>query len=203
MTNKPMLSVELRALLDRLLSHDFAEECQECGIGYSDAWGELRALLDKPASPQAWERDMDYRPEELGSPETEPACWTCNDTNMVDDGDLTHSAGGILYECGPIKCVKDCPDCKPAAQHQGEPVAWAIQWGSVIPGCRGHREVVLKHPGALDAVITPLFAEQPAPVAVVMPERENENGLENEQSEQAIGYNRALADVARLNGVKP
>lgn len=48
MTNKPMLSVEMRALLERLLSHDFAEECQECGIGYSDAWGELRALLDKP-----------------------------------------------------------------------------------------------------------------------------------------------------------
>lgn len=48
MTNKPMLSVELRALLERLLSHDFAEECQECGIGYSDAWEDLRALLDKP-----------------------------------------------------------------------------------------------------------------------------------------------------------
>lgn len=48
-----------------------------------------------------------------------------------------------------------------------------------------------------------LYTEQPAPVAVVMPERENENGLENEQSEQAIGYNRALADVARLNGVNP
>lgn len=49
MTNKPILSVELRALLERLLSHDFAEECQECGIGYSDAWGELRALLDTPS----------------------------------------------------------------------------------------------------------------------------------------------------------
>ena len=62
MTNKPMLSVELRALLERLLSHDFAEECQECGIGYSDAWGELRALLDK-------EVDMDsYASKHQGDP---------------------------------------------------------------------------------------------------------------------------------------
>lgn len=55
MTNKPMLSVDLRALLERLLSHDFAEECQECGIGYSDAWEELRALLDKPVLESQYE----------------------------------------------------------------------------------------------------------------------------------------------------
>jgi hypothetical protein len=54
----------------------------------------------------------------------------------------------------------------PAAQPQGEPVAWHVQWSSTIPGIRGHREVVLKDPGALNAVVTPLYAEQPAPVAV-------------------------------------
>lgn len=48
MTNKPMLSVELRELLERLMAHEFAEDCQECGIGQSDAWHELRALLDNP-----------------------------------------------------------------------------------------------------------------------------------------------------------
>lgn len=35
-----------RELLDRVLSHDYAEDCQECGIGQSSAWKELRALLD-------------------------------------------------------------------------------------------------------------------------------------------------------------
>lgn len=107
-----------------------------------------------------------------------------------------------------------------ADQHQGEPVAWAIQWGSVIPGCRGHREVVLKHPGALDAVITPLFAEQPAPVAVVMPERESFDiddwagsfcqealsfGMNQDVFARCVrtAIDRTLAEVARLNGVKP
>ncbi|QJP06318.1 hypothetical protein [Pseudomonas multiresinivorans] len=41
-----------------------------------------------------------------------PACSTCNDTGMVDDGEITHSEGGIPYENGPVKCVKDCPTCK-------------------------------------------------------------------------------------------
>lgn len=59
----------------------------------------------------------------------------------------------------------------PAAQPQGEPVAWIIQWASTIPGMRGHREVVLIEPSLNPraATVTPLYAEQPAPVAVVLP----------------------------------
>lgn len=38
-------------------------------------------------------------------------CKRCQGTGMVDDGYLTHSEGGIEYESGPIKCVKDCPAC--------------------------------------------------------------------------------------------
>lgn len=58
-----------------------------------------------------------------------------------------------------------------AAQPQGEPVAWIIQWASTIPGMRGHREVVLIEPSLNPraATVTPLYAEQPAPVAVVLP----------------------------------
>ncbi|MCZ9636832.1 hypothetical protein [Pseudomonas putida] len=44
-----------------------------------------------------------------------PKCETCNGTSMVDDGEITCSEGGIPYENGPVKCVKDCPDCKPSA----------------------------------------------------------------------------------------
>lgn len=32
----------LRSLLDGLLNHDFAEECQECGIGQSMEWIEAK-----------------------------------------------------------------------------------------------------------------------------------------------------------------
>ncbi|MER0550534.1 hypothetical protein AAA536_20060 [Pseudomonas aeruginosa] len=40
-----------------------------------------------------------------------PKCVKCGGTGMVDDGEITCSEGGIPYENGPVKCVKDCPDC--------------------------------------------------------------------------------------------
>ena len=43
-----------RELLERVLTHDFAEDCQECGIGQSDAWKELRALLDAPINVRSY-----------------------------------------------------------------------------------------------------------------------------------------------------
>ncbi|MDU0542817.1 hypothetical protein [Pseudomonas aeruginosa] len=53
-----------------------------------------------------------------------PKCATCGGTGMVDDGEITCSEGGIPYENGPVKCVKDCPDCKaqpsPAQAEQAE-----------------------------------------------------------------------------------
>lgn len=38
-------------------------------------------------------------------------CKTCNGTRIVSDGAMYCSSGGIPFECGPIECVKDCPDC--------------------------------------------------------------------------------------------
>ncbi|HGJ9381279.1 TPA: hypothetical protein ACJX8O_003456 [Pseudomonas aeruginosa] len=64
-----------------------------------------------------------------------PKCATCGGTGMVDDGEITCSEGGIPYENGPVKCVKDCPDCKaqpsPALAEQAEAerpevVAWLV-----------------------------------------------------------------------------
>ncbi|MGG6879797.1 UNVERIFIED_CONTAM: hypothetical protein P3D01_33150 [Pseudomonas aeruginosa] len=53
-----------------------------------------------------------------------PKCATCNGTGLIDDGEITCSEGGIPYENGPVKCVKDCPDCKaqpsPAQAEQAE-----------------------------------------------------------------------------------
>lgn len=39
------------------------------------------------------------------------ACKTCNGIGVVDDGEIDCFDDGTPYECGPIKCVKDCPTC--------------------------------------------------------------------------------------------
>jgi hypothetical protein len=38
-------------------------------------------------------------------------CKTCNGTGIVSEGAMYCSSGGIPFECGPIECVKDCPEC--------------------------------------------------------------------------------------------
>ncbi len=60
----------------------------------------LLAMINDQASNQA----------DLAQPS--PKCTTCGGAGMVDDGEITCSEGGIPYENGPVKCVKDCPSCK-------------------------------------------------------------------------------------------
>mgnify|MGYP003366274057 CR=1 FL=1 len=92
MTNKPMLSVELE-LIQRVTSQTLGMSAKK---DRAYAAHELRALLNAQHAvcsngilcqnskcaecggngaykPATWARDMDYRPEEIGSPETEPA----------------------------------------------------------------------------------------------------------------------------------
>ena len=45
------------------------------------------------------------------------ACKTCGGSRVVDDGEISGS-GGVEFENGPIKCVKDCPNC--AAPHPAQ-----------------------------------------------------------------------------------
>lgn len=42
---------QLRKLAGQVLGHHFAEDCQECGIGQSDAWKELRDLVAAGPTP--------------------------------------------------------------------------------------------------------------------------------------------------------
>lgn len=35
----------LRSVIADLLSQDYAEECQECGIGHSKAWAEAKKVI--------------------------------------------------------------------------------------------------------------------------------------------------------------
>lgn len=52
------------------------------------------------------------------------SCKTCGGTGMVDDGEIWCSEGGIPYENGSVKCVKDCPSCtgKHPEQAEGAPL---------------------------------------------------------------------------------
>ena len=45
-------------------------------------------------------------------------CQTCGGVGVVDDGEITGS-GGVEFESGPIKCVKDCPDCAALSAQPG------------------------------------------------------------------------------------
>ncbi|WP_414490547.1 hypothetical protein [Stenotrophomonas maltophilia] len=42
-------------------------------------------------------------------------CNCCGGTGYVDDGEINCYPDGTPYECGPVKCIKDCPSC---AAHQ-------------------------------------------------------------------------------------
>lgn len=37
-------------------------------------------------------------------------CETCKGVGHVDDGAI-YGSGGVRYENGPVKCIKECPDC--------------------------------------------------------------------------------------------
>ncbi len=54
-----------------------------------------------------------------------PKCGTCKGTGMVDDGEIT-GVGGVEFENGPVKCVKDCPDCT-HSEPDADPCREAIQ----------------------------------------------------------------------------
>lgn len=156
LTNKPMLSA-VRELVARLKTTD----CRGTLVK-TEALQELRALLDKPEYPRV----------SIVKAHTHTCACVVGDSGLCDCGAVVD---GIAVEVKPAALpdrYEDRAYCEaleqerdhlreqlkqPATQHQGEPVAWMIQWGSVIPGCRGHREVVLKDPGTLDAVITPLY----------------------------------------------
>jgi ribosomal protein L12E/L44/L45/RPP1/RPP2 len=68
--------------------------------------GYRRATIDMGME-QSIQRELAPQPPQAGA---SAQCKTCGGSRMVDDGEITGS-GGIEFENGPIKCVKDCPDC--------------------------------------------------------------------------------------------
>ena len=64
-----------------------------------------------------------------------PKCPTCNGSRVVDDGEIT-GVGGAEFKCGPIQCVKDCPDCAgaPAAGHAENMPLISANYAEITPG---------------------------------------------------------------------
>lgn len=91
-----------------------------------------------------------------------------------------------------------------AAQPQGEPSHWADESGNTITA--ELKAYNLKLGGAPSAAsmhyARPLYAEQPAPVAVVLPERRQIPSLFGRKErghEEDEGFNECIDEVARLN----
>lgn len=122
-----------------------------------------------------------------------PVCKTCGDSGWVPE---PFSIRENMLEC---------PECKPDAQPQGEPVAW--QYASALdvrPGGAFGMTVKARNSRSIIRFETrPLYAEQPAPVAVVLPERREISPTYPYLSDLDIEWNACLDEVTRLNGSKP
>ena len=206
MTNKPMLSVE-RELLSSICDDFEAGQHSKACEGASN----LRAILDdKYRAPpinihchannvqiirnedgsytlrnkvdQAQNPKITVRVYSFSADETAPA-----DKTQVAPPGATHfeksdkcpSTGWIQYY-----------------RHDG-----CCRW-SYWPEGLGHWSSLACKP---DGDVKSLYAEQPAPVAVVMPERQivPDNLMAGLTRKWCEGWNDALEEVARLNGVKP
>lgn len=158
----------------------------------------LLAMINDQASNQA----------DLAQPS--PKCTTCGGAGMVDDGEITCSEGGIPYENGPVKCVKDCPSCKAhpsPTQPEDAPVIGCL---CGMPMTEGHHS-----PGgccnleefAPQAQVKQAAAERPVAVAYRSSESgniyEQDYGLKNpeplmevDQHERIVGALRAKLQAA-------
>jgi len=153
----------------------------------------LRALLDAPAAPSKFVGAAQY--------------WSENEQALRD---VCRFEGlkGLVYQV-----VRDLD--KTAAQPQGVPVAWMyrreggeclgqlvqmesdslkdVREGKVVEGYR----ILWPRDDYIDW--KPLYAEQPAPVAVVLPERREIGPNHPYLSDLDIEWNACLDEVTRLN----
>jgi len=181
------------------------------------AGGELRALLAAPVverQPVAW-----FRSDALGC-----VMWKPRASLALKEGDPLYTAppelaelqatiarltaeNGILQKqlgdrWGDISALqvtveKQEEEIERLKGGQGEPVTQ----------CRYPRDSRYWEDGTPDELglgseyfeVRTLYTSQPAPVSVVLPERECEDCFQNDQSEQAIGFNRAIDKVKELN----
>lgn len=167
--------------------------------------GELRALLDAPVKKRpAWMDEpfaVAARGEERGSSHGfEQSPNTCRHDERSGvwwrEGSITRTG----RECCACGSVEEDP-VKPASQPQGEPVALLSKGFTTLETRDGKYRIITQYKNRDDAWsdYTALCkAEQPAPVAVVLPEH-RDSSLDNPNYSHARGWNACLDEVTRLN----
>lgn len=110
--------------------------------------------------------------------------WELMGESPFADGRTHYNEGGEQLE--PVYAMKP----------QGEPVAWL---GSGIPFSR-HKDAI-EYASYKDKLVIPLYAEQPAPVAVVIPERKHVPDFRQHPmlNKEYTGWNACLDELKRLN----
>lgn len=83
-------------------------------------------------------------------------------------------------------------------QPQGEPVAWRVTGRGGLTVTPEYPKWAVKEPGL---TVTPLYVEQPALEALVLPERREETGTGGASYYIPVGWNACLDKLARLNHV--
>ena len=220
MTNKPMLSVEREIIEDALAAVSSSNDSN-----WSSRLKEkLRALLDKEVEEfklEGWSIDRSAgRPilmhnncsvieaeQAYGLLELIHAAQHRGEIDLTPER-LAHAENVIEQQNSVIASLRAdlVESYRIDSKHQGEPVAYMGERDGelrlVAIGCFYDRNPpfgvwIKDHEMAKANNLIPLYAEQPAPVAVVMPERRAIHAAWDH------AYNRALDDVARLNGVNP
>lgn len=184
MTNKPMLSVERehRLKIHRKPFLDLESGAKTC---------EIRDCSDRDF--QVGDSVLLMLVDETGNP-------TPNELRRK----ITHIQTG--YGLPDDFCVLSYG---PAAQHQGVPVYLVRDHGSCCWEEMSGESLELCQAQRAEYEVRKLYAEQPAPVAVVMPDRETYTKYlvgviphnANEVNAYKDGWNTCLEEVARLNGV--
>lgn len=104
------LSAEKNELQQRLTAADERVDVLEGLLREARHNHGVMLLSDPPRD--AWKHHrMNERIDAALKPAEVKLCKTCNGTGIVSDGAMYCSSGGIPFECGPIECVKDCPEC--------------------------------------------------------------------------------------------
>ncbi|HFH3616881.1 TPA: TMF family protein [Pseudomonas aeruginosa] len=101
--------------------HQLIEQCAIRLRGIVEALDNIHDSTQH-RSPHRWSTDLDDVHSSAESllalikdqapTQASPKCSTCGGTGMVDDGEIDCYSDGTPFENGPVKCVKDCPDCK-------------------------------------------------------------------------------------------
>lgn len=217
MTNKPMLSVELRALLERMLS----EPASNASYGNLQDRAELRALLSRsegwvPCSPGLLESGVDCATSPRWSSKEWDGHSHWHPATIADHTQCEECKGWGYHENHHEGGGTECGECSgsgkaPVEQFSGDTVVCRRYQLEQSPGQNFYHYDLEPVYGSVPVTVSELITlAESAPPAVVMPEPyglamfKMLSGFDSVTPEQFnLVWTACRKEVARLNGVKP